>query len=460
MFMDLADLDRKKVLYVLVAAAILIGGSFAVAQNVVATTATGGFPIGNANCSVSLDMIAMKDGAVVNSPLMNNPLFLDGVEIDSIKFEITITATGQDVEWDTLAVTASLSVNGQHINSWDWTILDFSGVTGGYEVTASWTIDELDYLVGSVPDRVIDNIGYYDLDAILTCYGSIMDVKDNSLSDSASVINSWELSDASQATQDPLVVPEFTSNPADITVTYGNSFTLSWTPKDDNPLNYKITSYEKDSGSSTEETGYWISDQAITITMDALWASLDPNADSVSVSITCFVYDDDGQSAFDSVIVTINLPTSPDVDPITWDKPTAYPSGLVTPKTYEVMITWYPHAAFTPDKCVIYLNGQKIDERSWNGGSISYIDTLVVEAGKVYKFECKVWDTSGNSESNFVTITGEDSGLPTRGLDDEPDQFLNLPFEIPGVGEGGTVVILAILAAVPVIYLYRRWRED
>jgi hypothetical protein len=294
--------DKQRKIAVAIGIAVILLASVAFgAQQAVATYSNANMPLGHANCSVELGMLAMKDGVVVNSPIMNNPLYLDGVEIDAVQFTINVRAEGSDVDWNTLSVTCVLTVNGLSLNSWEWSILDFTSKDGGFEVDASWTIDELDYLVGDTPDYTdADGIGHFELRAEADVYGDIEDVKDNPLTDSVKVTNTWDLTDANEATPDPLIVPSFTLEPSDMTVDYGQEISLTWKATDDNPSTYEITLYYLDGGLQTVDTGSWTTSTQIIYTADALWSSLsvDPatgNYPAVEVSVTCFVFDNDGQ---------------------------------------------------------------------------------------------------------------------------------------------------------------------
>lgn len=458
--------DRTKRIAVVAGLALLISVMFiGIGQQIVANYTSASMPLGNANCSVDFGIIAMKDGVVVNSPILNNPLYLDGIEVDSLGFSVKVRAEGSSVEWSTLSITCVLDVNGLNLNSWDWTILDMTAKNEGWEVSVSHTIDELDYITGATPDWTdADGIGHFEVVATADLYGSVQDTKGNPLSDSVRAVNSWDLTDANEATSEPLQVPSFTTSPSDKTVDYGLPFSFTWVATDDNPGDYKITTYYLDGGSQIVQTGAWTASQQIIYNDDAYFASLsvDPATGeypAVKVSIVCTVYDDDGQQMFDSVYLTVNPPTEPTSDPITWEKGTIYPSGTVTPKYYEVMGTFKPRTAYTPKDWTLYLNGALVRQGTWNGGDVSFLESLDVKAGVKYTYMLTVTTTAGHSDSYSMTITGETSDIPSRTVD-PGDAIVNLPFEIPGLGQGGTLTVLSIIAVFIAVYAYRKWKED
>lgn len=448
------ELDRKNsIIAIGLILCLLIGGAV-VAQEEAVTYDTGGIPLGPVNCSVELGVIAMRDGVVVNSPILNSPLYLEGVEVTELGFSVKVFASGTDVDWATFTATVVLEVNGQGLQTWDWTILDFVPVAGGYEAFGSHTIDELDYLVGTTPTRTENGINYFEIAATVNVDASIQDIKDNTISDSVLVDNTWELSDSLGASPDPKPVPEFTTFPTDKTVDHEAAFTFSWAATDDNPATYKITSYYPDGGLQTVASGSWTSGQDLSYTGDATYINLADPAAGVTVSFVCTVYDDDGQSMFSSTKLHVGPMDTTPPDPITWSKFTSSPeAGTYPAGTYEIFITYKPVALYTPDRWDFYINGVQKQSDTWDGQDVPIFVTQQIEADGTYNLKLTVYDTDGHSESYTVTFRGE--AEETTGLT-ELDGIPNLPFVIEGLGEGGTATVLAILVIVPIVWWYRR----
>jgi hypothetical protein len=449
--------ERKYILAAIVALIMLAGSAIMLSSNTVSSYETGGIPLGILDCEVTLGITAMKDGAPTNCPILNNPLYAEGVEIDSLQFSVSASIRGSNINLETLSGTAILSVNDVHLKSWDWTGDSFSSGNVQEAIVAN----ELQVFLSSSPDRIdSEGIGYYYVNAKCDCYVSVSDDIGNIVGDSVSVRNNWELSDALEATSVPLVSPEFTISPDKTSVDYGDSIQLSWTATDDNPLNFKITAYTLEEGSQILTTGSWQSLQPIVYDFNALYSSLTGEDDSVGVLVTCVVYDDDEQSAFSSVEITVRLPSTPTTDPIEFLGGSITPSGVLAPNQYEFVLNYKPRCTGTPDSWKLLVNDVQVRSGSWDGNDINVVLLYQVDAGKTYNFVCLVSDADSNSESYTLTVKATTSTEPASGIGDptNPNLFYNLPFLIPGIGEGGTLTVIIILLSVPFIIIYKRWR--
>ena len=202
--------------------------------------------------------------------------------------------------------------------------------------------------------------------------------------------------------------PIFIDPPDDIT--YEEDTTghyITWTPSDANPAYYNVT---LDGG---WHSGDLWDGTSITIGIDGL-------ADGIYTYI-CGVNDTEGNSASDTVIVTV---TSSEVTPPTFIDP---PADI----TYELgttghSITWDPVEA-NPNLYNITQDGALVASGEWDGGDIFIdLDALGLTPG-TYIFICGVNDSYGNSAIDSVTVqVNPDTTTPTI---DEPDDITYLEGE-------------------------------
>ncbi|MFX0015701.1 MAG: S8 family serine peptidase [Promethearchaeota archaeon] len=178
--------------------------------------------------------------------------------------------------------------------------------------------------------------------------------------------------------------PEFIITPNDLIYSKGTTgHTLNWVATDTNPRTYII--YRN---GTKIETGFWGSDNPITINVDGLAVG--------SYYFTILVEDLYGNSAIDTVIVTV-VDTTPT---LTLTSPTDI---IYNEKETGYSINWTATSLF-PDTYIIYKNGTEIDTGSWTSGDpiIIYVDGLAVGS---YNFTIVVEDSYGNSAIDTVIVT-------------------------------------------------------
>jgi len=185
---------------------IVIVGVFLTTQSGVAGIwSTGSMDMGDANCSVTLGVIGLDaDGNEVTAPISNNPLYLEGVEISSVKFTVSIIASGSDVDWSTLEVKFTVTSEGVQASGLvTWTIMDFTlQGDGTYKASDEYVVDEyLDQLTYDEPDYTESDgtdVYIYDVQAVVNGY--VTDLKDNSLTASVTITANFELRTAPDGT--------------------------------------------------------------------------------------------------------------------------------------------------------------------------------------------------------------------------------------------------------------------
>jgi hypothetical protein len=166
----------------------------------------------------------------------------------------------------------------------------------------------------------------------------------------------------------------------------GNSIT--WAATDTNPDWFNVTL----NGFLIEEDVWDGSD--IIIDVDGL-----PLGTHTAV---CYVYDVDGNSASDSVVVIVSPIDPPTIDDVA---DFAYEEG-----TTGHNIAWHPTHP-NPDMYVITRDGTIVEQDVWLGGDLTInIDGLVYG---VYTYVCTVNDTEGQDVSDTVIVTVTDNIIPT-----------------------------------------------
>ncbi len=188
---------------------------------------------------------------------------------------------------------------------------------------------------------------------------------------------------STQDLTDPLI-----DSPSDLSYEEGTTGnTLSWTPGDTHPASFLV-----------EQDGVFILGGPWDGTLISIYVD---NLEVGTYTYTCTVYDEAGNYASDSVVVTVSDTTAPTID---------HPPDLtflegVTTNT----LSWYPSDR-NPASCTVTRNGTVILDSIWGGESITIVlDGL--EPGN-YTFTCTVYDESGNSVSDSVLVSVPES-VPT-----------------------------------------------
>lgn len=184
---------------------ILLVAGFALTQTKIAGAwATGEMDMGDTDCSVTVGVIGMMNGEEVTTDIYNSPLYLSGVEIDSVKFTISIIATGTDVDWSTLKITFTITSEGYQASGLiTWGITDFAKqADGSYKASAEYVVDEyINEIQYEDPDQTLaDGTDVYILNVQAVVNGEITDLKGNALTDSVTVKTDYELRTAPDGT--------------------------------------------------------------------------------------------------------------------------------------------------------------------------------------------------------------------------------------------------------------------
>ncbi|MFX1603305.1 MAG: NosD domain-containing protein, partial [Promethearchaeota archaeon] len=177
--------------------------------------------------------------------------------------------------------------------------------------------------------------------------------------------------------------PPTIDSPSDIEYEHGTTdHSIVWTPDDLNPQSYAIylngTEVRSGAWNSTSET--------ITISVDGLAIG--------AYNYTVVLHDTSGNSANDTVLVTVVDTTAPTID---------HPSDLVYETgTLGHWITWSPSDPY-PDSYEVLRNGTPLTSAPWDGSTIAIsVDGLSVG---VYNYTVLVTDTHSNLASDTVLVT-------------------------------------------------------
>jgi hypothetical protein len=158
----------------------------------------------------------------------------------------------------------------------------------------------------------------------------------------------------------------------------GNS--ISWHPSDANPDYYSITR-----DGIIIDDGSWLGGD-ISINIDGLAYSV--------YTYVCFVNDTEGQSASDSVVITVTDIVAPIINA---------PSDVIYEEgTTGNNIVWIA-TDNNPATYIVYRDGIQVETNSWTSGSsiIISVDGLVAAS---YNYTIVVFDEAGNSAQNEVTV--------------------------------------------------------
>ncbi|MGV9169957.1 MAG: ABC transporter substrate-binding protein, partial [Promethearchaeia archaeon] len=187
----------------------------------------------------------------------------------------------------------------------------------------------------------------------------------------------------------------------------GNSIT--WDPSGIAPGSYEILR-----NGTLVKSGAWNeSSEIISISVDGL--------DVETYNYTLIVYDANGNSATDSVMVTVCPPTSMTLDH-PWD--IVYEQG-----TAGNSITWNVYAG-DPTSYELFRNGTLIASDTWDGSNIT-VDVDGLDSG-VHNFTIVVSESGGNSINDTVFVIVAPFSPPTI---DEPD---DIEYEVGSTGHAIT----------------------
>ncbi|MHA1894744.1 MAG: hypothetical protein ACTSX4_09595 [Candidatus Helarchaeota archaeon] len=165
---------------------------------------------------------------------------------------------------------------------------------------------------------------------------------------------------------------------------------ISWTWNDTHSFKYNITLLE-----DVIDEGSWSSNVPISINVDGLEIG--------EYIYVCSVNDTYGNSAMDSIKVTVQDMTNPQLDAA--DSDLQYELGAD-----EQYISWtWSDAA--PNQYELYQNTSRFDDGTWNSGTPINISISGLDLG-VYEYNCIVNDTSGHSSQHVITITVVDTTSP------------------------------------------------
>jgi hypothetical protein len=201
--MEMPELGIKH-LGIGVVAFILVFAIVTTQTQVAGVWSTGDMGMGDASCEVTLGVVGMANGQEVTTTIYNSPLYLGGVEVDSVKFTISIIATGENVDWSTLKVSFTITSEGYQASGLiSWTISDFTSQSdGSYKATDEFIVDEfIADLPTTDPDETLsDGIDVYVLNVAAQVDGEIKDLKDNTLLATVTVTADYEMRTAPDGT--------------------------------------------------------------------------------------------------------------------------------------------------------------------------------------------------------------------------------------------------------------------
>jgi hypothetical protein len=105
--------------------------------NVVAIIDSGNATIGEANCSVNMEVTGYKDGVQVTAPILNNPFTVGGVAIDSFGVTVVWSTTGSGIDWSTFVLEGDINIELEIVGD------DTSSGSGWVEkYSSSWSSTE------------------------------------------------------------------------------------------------------------------------------------------------------------------------------------------------------------------------------------------------------------------------------------------------------------------------------
>ncbi|MHA2028172.1 MAG: hypothetical protein ACW99Q_02180 [Candidatus Kariarchaeaceae archaeon] len=172
-------------------------------------------------------------------------------------------------------------------------------------------------------------------------------------------------------------------------ITYAESdigiFEINWNITDSYPGNYTV--YKN--GSEIIDYGNWMTSTNITIDVNGLLKGV--------YNYTIVANDSSGNDIVNSVLVTVIVIDT--TDPLLWDTITNY--EYIEGSTNNFFV-WNATDRY-PDYYIISLDGEKIEQSSWDNSSLIMI--LIDGLSKaVYDLTIEVFDESGNIGSNTILI--------------------------------------------------------
>ncbi len=359
----------------------------------------------------------------ISSPEINSP--------DDISY--LLGATGNNITWevfDILPKSYNITFNGIIEDEGVWNIgeneisISIDGLAEGtytyvcyvYDLSNQWSSDEVMVTVTTTQPPIIDSISDFSYEEgtaghsitwhptddnpvwfNITRNGELIDEGewagstitidvDNLTTGTYTFICSVYDEDGNKASNSIIVtvvepiVPTI-DNPADVSYEVGSTgHSITWHPYDNNPKSYSVTrnGVEVDSGA-------W-SGESITVNIDDLAYG--------NYEYICHVYDDNDDSAADTVHVTVEDTIAPTID---------NPGDISYIKGETgYSITWNPFD-YSPSTYTITMNDTVVETETWTGEEIIFsVDGL--ESG-TYLYECTVYDAAGNSISDTVKVT-------------------------------------------------------
>lgn len=180
------------------------------------------------------------------------------------------------------------------------------------------------------------------------------------------------------------IIP-YVDHPIDQSISEGSiNNNITWNPLDLNPLGYII--YRN---SQIITSGPWnSSSETISVPLEGLNLG--------QYNFTLYIYDDEANSAVDTVWITIIDTTSPTIDS---------PADIsFKERTSEYNIVWNL-TDLNPLKYEIYKNSVRLQQEYWN--SLFEIVTISVEdlSYGVYNYTIIVFDSSNNTKTDEVVVT-------------------------------------------------------
>ncbi|MGQ4872270.1 MAG: hypothetical protein ACP6IT_10625 [Candidatus Thorarchaeota archaeon] len=270
--------------------------------------------MGSMTCDVEIQSVPFSAGSPVHrNDLPNAPLLLDGQTVDALQVTFTITARGSHVDWSTLSLHIDALVGDEVVESYDLPETTLDSDSQEYHVSRTFMIEGLEEKVGDPVSVNEDGVETYRLECVIHAEGSVTDTKGHLLTDSVNVRHSWtfttEPDGSFDITAENVLEPEFVKRPgASFCLAPGDSVTLLWIASDDNPDQYEISLYSLERGERVVRSGSWADGNRL----DWSFMALEPG----SYQVTCKVFDKDGNSAKDSVTITVfnhrSEPTSTD----------------------------------------------------------------------------------------------------------------------------------------------------
>ncbi|MGY5876424.1 MAG: right-handed parallel beta-helix repeat-containing protein [Candidatus Thorarchaeota archaeon] len=256
----------------------------------------------------------------------------------------------------------------------------------------------------------------YTLSVYDTCYNTMMDSVRVTVTDTTS----------------PII-----DSPSDVVSELGQiGNTISWITTDAYPHHFEVLL-----DASVNENGAWIG-QNISVSIGEL--SLGPH------NLTLVVYDVGGNSASDSVIITIEDTTVPTI---------SSPSDISFEEgTQGQLITWTT-SDYLPNTYTLYRDGSMLSSELWtNGNFIVLLDSL--PAG-TYNYTLSVDDTQGNVASDTVMVTVTSTATSTTSTTTTSTTPSPTPGGSPTINPiliGTSIGLGAIVGILSTVVLFRSGR--